>query len=76
MSFSRPIQWYHSHAQCYGSETKVRIRIRPAVSFESGSGFEYRIWIQIRILDSDPDQNLAKTSSFCTKIFTQPHLQT
>ena len=27
-------------------------------------------WIRIRIQDS------AKTSSFCTKIFTQPHLQT
>jgi hypothetical protein len=40
------------------------------------SGFESRIWIRIRILDSDPDQKLAKTSSFCTKIFTQPHLQT
>jgi hypothetical protein len=32
--------------------------------------------IRIRILDSDLDQKLAKTSFFGTKIFRQPHLQT
>ena len=40
----------------------LRIRIRPAVN--SGAGFESWIRIQIRILDLNPDQKLAKTSSF------------
>jgi hypothetical protein len=34
----------------------------------------FRIRFRIRILDSDLDQKLAKFF-FCTKIFTQPHLQ-
>jgi hypothetical protein len=48
---------------------KFRIRIRPAVLNPDshpgcGSGSESWIWIRI----PDPDQKLAKTSSFCNKI--------
>jgi hypothetical protein len=50
---------------------RSRIRIRPEFSF----GFESRIRVRIQIVDSYLDQKLAKNSFFCSKIFTQPHLQ-
>jgi hypothetical protein len=40
----------------------LRIRIRRIVSYWSESGLQL-------VLNPDPDQKLAKTSSFCTKIF-------
>ncbi len=55
-------------------EIRIRLfRIRPEVSLGSGykpgfeSGFESWIGIRFRILDSDPDQKLAKTYFFVLK---------